>query len=87
VRYCAALQLLANPGGGGFNQLLARLEMLISGATVDARALRDLGDTEAFLAILSQHFSRRLENCLTSAIMQRLRALRSAAAPRPKRDF
>ena len=62
------IQFLADPGGGGFDQLLARLEMLIRGASVDARALRDSGDTEAFLAILSQHFSRGLENRLARTL-------------------
>lgn len=42
--------------------------MLISGAAVDARALRDSGDTEAFLAILSQHLARGLENCLAHTL-------------------
>lgn len=42
--------------------------MLISGATVDSRTLCDSGDTQSFLAFLSQHFSRGLENCLARAL-------------------
>ena len=48
------IKLVADPGSRGFDQLLARLEMLVGGAPIDPGTLRNLGDTQAFLAAVRE---------------------------------
>src|SRR5262249_8706847 len=47
------------------DQLLAGLEVLVCRAPIDTGALRDLGDTHTFLAILCQHHAGGLEDRFT----------------------
>src|SRR5208337_2021646 len=76
------IQLVADPGRRGFDQLLPGLKVLISGTAIDARALRDLGNADAFLTVLGQLLSSSLENRLARALWIPL----APGAPRPSQS-
>jgi len=48
----SVMQFLADPLDRRFDELLARLEVLVGRTTIDSGATRDLGDTQPFLAVL-----------------------------------
>ncbi len=61
-------QFLADPLGRCFNELLARLEVLVGRTAIDSGTTRDLGNTQPFLAVLRKHLARGLQNGLAGSI-------------------
>src|SRR6266404_271745 len=56
------MELVADPGSRGFDQLRARLEMLVGCTAIDPGTLRHPGDAQAFLTPERQYLARGLQD-------------------------